>query len=62
MSNEMILTNNEGDKFYVNIDTVESIAPIKFRGGCEILLTSGRSVTCIEEFKSVVERFELAKA
>lgn len=58
----MILTDVDGKKFYVNIDQVETITPVRYRGGCEITFVSGHSVVCVEEFQDVVEKFEINKA
>jgi len=42
------LTDEQGTKFYLNVELIERITTRQFRGGSAIYLTTGRWVECIE--------------
>lgn len=49
------LTAEDGTKFYLNAALIEKVKPRQFRGGSEILLTSGRWMECIETAEQIAE-------
>ena len=49
------LTDEQGNKFYLNAELIEKITPRLYRGGSEIYLTTGRWVECIETAEDVAK-------
>jgi uncharacterized protein YlzI (FlbEa/FlbD family) len=47
------LTGDSGEKFDLNVELIETIVDRVYRGGCEIVLWSGRSVIYTESRKDV---------
>lgn len=48
------LTDEQGNKFYLNVELIEQITPRQFRGGSAIYLTTGRWIECIETAEDIV--------
>lgn len=46
-----------GNKFYINAQMVERILPVM--GGCEIILTTGKSVVCADDAKKLANRITM---
>jgi len=49
------LTNEQGDKFYLNVELIERIEARLYRGGSAVYLTTGRWVECVEQPEAVAD-------
>ena len=54
------LTDENGNKFYLNADFIERITTRQYQGGSAIELTTGRWIECIESADEVAKKIHEA--